>query len=317
MNPKIIFLFVCLIISSVDVGAEIIGDSTVAIYNNWNIKDEATYQVYSTRTIIQGNDSIIKAASPSSTKILLKDTFSNGDLLFEWISQLPSLGDLGEKESWREYFERAYNICEKPQMLLTDSLGVLKDIYNYDSFRIELDSCLLIAQNLFKTLDLSEDQKMKFINSFNNVFNQALSKETLMENAVMFKYYGSIYEVGTTTYEVKIPVPFFNNQEVDAYVNFTCNILEKSEEYELVSLSTDVVYNSDQLMDLLAKTFLSTDQLKMSCLIDPERPYIFMTQTEAYIIEAISGTILQIESEKKSILPDYGRIDYSIMKITD
>lgn len=317
MNLKFLFSLALLIISAIDISAEIIGDSIVAIYNNWSIKEEADYQAYSTRTKIQGNDSILEASSSLSTKILLKDTLPNGDLLFETTVQMPPLGELGEKEPLREYYERIYDILEKPQSFLTDSLGVMKDVFNYDSFREEMDSCILILHNWIHTLDMSEDQKMAMMNGVDNMIQQSLSKESMLENAGMFQYYGSMYEIGTTSYEVKIPVPFFNNQEVDAYVTFSCNVLEKTEESELVSIRTDVVYNSDQLMNLFASTFLSDDQLRKSGMLDPERPYISLTQTEEYIIEAISGTILQIESEKKSILPDNGRIDYSIIKMTD
>lgn len=320
MIYKFVFSFVLLLISTINVNAEIIGDSIVAIYNNWRINEEATYQSYSSRTIIQGNDSTTTESPSGSLTILLKDTLPNSDLLFETKMQMPPLGEHGEfdkMEPLRKFFERYNEVLKRPYSFLTDTYGVIKEICNYDLIREEVDSCFLVLQDIVHTLDISEDQKNAITSGFNNIIQQSLSKESLQENAGIFKHYGLVYNIGTTSEKVKMPIPFFNNKEIDADLTYTCDILEKTEESEVISIRTDAVYDSDQLTNLIATTLLTDDQQRKSGMLNSDRPYIYFSQTEEYIIEVLSGTILQVETEKRTVSPDKSRIDYSIIQLTD
>lgn len=314
MYRKLFFILNLFIISAFNLSAEIIGDSIVVLYNNWNINDEACYEAYSRRIKIQGNDSIVESESTMSTQIKLTDILSNGDLLFETRIQLPDLGPLGAKESLRRYYERIYKFLETPQVLRTDSLGVPKELYNIEELRELMDSCVMDLSKWVMTLDIPFETQNTLIDGARNSFKQSLSRENLSENGGFFQLYGSMYELGMKASDVKMPIPFFNNQEVDANVTLTCEIVSQDDSCEIVSLKTYTIYDSDQLMELVTQ-LLPADKLKESGFLNPNRPFISITESEEYLIDVLSGTILQIESEKKSIMPNAGRIDYSIMQI--
>ena len=294
---------------------EVIGDSIVAIYNNWMVGDTIKYTTYSSRTKIEKTDTIDEGQSYITFEINLSELLPNGDMIFETRTQIPEIGELGRQEVLRLYFERVLNLLKKPQEFVTDSMGVVKDFRNFDYFLSEMDSCKSILRSWVDTLDMPEVPKAKLISGMEKSLDASLSKESLLENVGMFQYYGDVYKIGTSSYNVKLPVPFFDNNEVGATVDFTCEVLEKTEDYEIVSLLTNVTYNSDQLMNLVMTSFLTDQQIHDANLDDPERPYISITQSEEYMIEVLSGTVLQIESEKRAVTPEGSRIDYSLVKM--
>ncbi len=298
--------------------AEVIGDSIVSIYNNWNVGDTAKYTSYSSSSQIENSDTIALPSTSITFEISLTELLSNGDLVFETRTQMPEMGKiLVDTGALKSFFERVLNIMEKPQELITDPQGVVKDYRNFDDYVSELDTCRAMLREWAETLDMPYETKTNYINGMEKFLDASLSKESLLKNVRMFHLYGKTYDIGTCSYDIKMPVPFFGNKEVDARVDLTCEVLETGEDYQIVSIHSLVNYDSDQLMDLFTSAFLTDRQIRDANLDDPERPYISIIQSENNIIEALSGTILQIEKERWTTTPDGGRIERSLVKITD
>ncbi len=310
-------LIVLLLLGSLwhSANGEVIGDSIVAIYNNWMVGDTIKYTTYSSRTTIEKTDTIEVGQSSISFEINLSELLPNGDRVFETRTQIPEIGNLGRKEVLRPYYERVLNLLKRPQQFITDSMGVVKDFRNFDYFLSEMDSCKSIFCSWIDTLNMPEEPKAKLISVMEKALAASLSKESLLENVRMFQFYGDVYKIGSSSYNVKMPIPFFDNNEVGATVDFTCEVLAKTDDYEIISLLTNEIYDCDQLMNLALTSFLTDQQIHDANLDAPERPYISFTKSEKYTIEVLSGTILLIESEKRTVTPEGSLIDYSLVKM--
>lgn len=297
---------------------EIIGDTIVAVKNNLAKGDTVKYDIAMLRLRITGNDTVPEGMAAAQSKIVLSDVLDNGDKIFEMIEKLPELGSTGVPEGLDKLLKQLYSVASKPQQLLTDSLGEVKDICNYEELKMEADTCFKMLEEWVDALDVEEEQKSRMKTTFKGLAEQSMSKESIMEKIKLFQFYGGEYELDTTlTYDIRVTVPFLGNQEVDATVDFTCSLLEQRDDYELVSFQTDVVYNSDQLMDLVKEGFLTEAQIQASGLLDPERPYVSITETAVYEIEVISGKVMKYEDIRRVNTPDGGNLNYTVMQASN
>lgn len=317
MRISPIKLIMSIILFSCSIGvsrSEIIDSNTVAIYNNWLKGDSLKYECYSAKIDIVGNDTVVRESSESTTRLTLKEIMPDGDLIFESVTKAqPPEMDAEKAEFMRPFTETLMRIQNKPLLLRTDSLGVFKEIANYDDFKDDLDSCHRILQSWIKNIDFAEEQKSILSDTFEKQWLVAVSDIT-KGNSEMFNYYGNVYEIGTTSERMKQPIPMFDNAEIDMDIDFTCSVLKAEDDYEIVSLESFATYNSDQLFDLFNKKINIPALTGNKITIDPERPYISITQSEECMIDALSGTIMQIEREKRTIFPEKTHIDYSIIK---
>lgn len=315
---KSLMTVMVVILSSLVMKGEIIGDSIVVVSNNLAKGDTVRYEAAMVRMRIKVNDTIPEGVGTAGIKIVLSDVLENGDKIFEMSEKMPQLDIAGGPEGLNKLMKQLYNIADKPQVFLTDSLGEVKDICNYEDLKMELDSCFNLLDEWVGTLDMEEEQKARMKTVFRAIGEKSISKESILERVKLFQFYGGEYELDTrSTYELRLSVPFLGNQEVDATMDFTCELLDQGDDYELVSFQTDIIYNSDQLMELVKSGFMTDAQIQESGLLDPERPYLSITETAIYEIEVISGKVMKYEDIRRVNGPTEGKLNYTVMQVAN
>lgn len=313
------FLLIILLMSlGIDMAqAGILGDSIVFIYNGWLPGDSVQYTNTTTKTVIKGNDTTRNFSINSRFLIGLKEILPDGDEIFEYRPISTEHDDLGEVAPLKPLLDKLRGLKNTRLLLRTDSLGELKSVVNIDEVRSTGDSALNLVRVLPEMAGGGSEARALTDGILDSYIQTAYSPENILGNENIFKFYGNIFETGTSSNAVRLPIPMLDNKEIDATVDFECSILEATEEYELVLLSTFVNYNSDQLLDLFMSKFLSDKKDQLSFMTSPDRPYASLTVSEKYLIDAVSGLVYIIDTEKRTVLPGTERIDHTVVEIVE
>lgn len=336
---KFFTLLLTVTISSLYASAEIIGDSVASIVNNWDKGEYATYRNYSGRITIEGRDTIIEREGPETiSKLLLADVLPDDDKVFVVTTEYPDsagmIKTLSEQSMFTittengteeentsqtakhkaELYSQFLKLMEKPITLITDFSGEVKDIYDYDSLRSELDSCFEHVKGNIARADLPDGTMLALMLNMQRLWNQVMSKESLMKRFDLFRFYGYNYPFGTTIDNVKLPL-LTEDIEVDATVTFSCEPVETEEGTELVEITSLTSYDSDQVMDYVMSAFLSEEEKKKTSLKDPDRPYISMNVSEKFLFEPQKGTLVEYIRQKLTASPEKTVIDFTVTAI--
>ena len=338
-NLRIFIVLIVMIITYASGFAEIIGDSVASIVNNWEKGEFAIYRNNSGRIHIEGRDTITERETPETiSKLLLAEVLSNDDKVFivtteyaDSTAMIKNLSDASmftvtsddetEKEDTlqtakdkAELYAEFLKLMENPFTVITDFSGELKDIYNYDSLKADLDSCFDHIKAKITKKEIPDGTKLALMLTMQRFWDQAFSKESLMRRCELFRFYGYSYPFGTTIDHVKLPL-LTGDVEIDGTMTFTCEPVETEEGTKLVEISTITSYDSDQVMDYVMSTFLSEEEKKESSLKDPERPYISMTVSENCLYEPKTGTLVEYIWEKRTTTPEKTILDYKVIEI--
>ncbi len=83
LNIQRYVLLTILVLCGISSYSQVIGDSVVAVANNWDVGEYALYKNYSGRIRIEGGDTITEREEPVTiTKVLLKEVLPNEDKVF-------------------------------------------------------------------------------------------------------------------------------------------------------------------------------------------------------------------------------------------
>lgn len=336
---KVFTLLLIVTTSSLYASAEIIGDSIASIVNNWNKGEYATYRNYSGRITIEGRDTIIEREGPETiSKLLLADVLPDDDKVFVVTTEYPDstgmIKDLSEQSMFTittedgteeedtsktakhkaELYSQFLKLMEKPITVITDLSGEVKDIYDYESLRIELDSCFEQIKGNIARADLPDGTMLALMLNMQRLWDQVMSKESLMKRFDLFRFYGYNYPFGTTIDNVKLPL-LSEDVEVDATVTFSCEPVETEEGIELVEITSLTTYDSDQVMDYIMSAFMSEEEKKETTLKEPDRPFISMNVSEKFLFEPRDGTLLEYIRQKLTASPEKTIIDFTVTVI--
>ena len=303
-----LLLLLMVLMAGAQMKGQIVGDSAVIVCNNWLKGDSAVYEKVTQDIKIQNGDTVRSETLTFRKRILLKDIRPDGDLLFEVMTTCEDVDFNNTPQILNDLHHNLQALNKIPQVFLTDSLGNVKDLCNYDELRAEADSCVSGIIEWMRNQPMPEEILSTLINGVENSIEEALSKETLISEAGLFNLYGNEYEIGYSSQKIMMPIPMFDNREIDATLDFVGQILEKTEEREIVLLRTEVIYDSDQLMSAIWGSILPEVPGFMPDN-DPERPKISITRSDEYVIEVTSGTILKITTLTTTAYPN--RIDIS------
>ena len=325
----ILELLFCL---GITVRAEVIGDSVASIVNNWKAGDYALYRNYSGRIRIEGRDTITEREEPETiTKVLLSEVLPNEDKVFIITTQTADSAkmtmDMGDqtlpKEAANtdapvgnkpftekdkdELYAQFLKLIEIPVTILTDFSGEVKDIYNYESLRSEMDSCFNQVMKRIESIGMAEDLYQTLTQNMQNMWDRSVSKEALMARCDLFRYYGYNYPLGVTSDQAKLPL-ISDDYQVDATVTFSCEPVETESGMQLIEITSVTSYNSDQVMDSLLSSFVGEDA---HALRAPDRPYVSMNITEQFLFDQETGTVVAYTTQKKTISSEKTIIEYS------
>ncbi len=305
-------MLLILVLCSISSYAQVIGDSVVAVANNWNVGEYAIYKNYSGRIRIEGGDTITEHEEPVTlTKVLLKEVLPNEDKVFVITTEATDSITTEEntpqddQEELRALFRK---LNETPVTILTDFSGEVKDIYDYDSLRVKMDSCFNQVITKIKAYDLPEEIEEGLTGNMKRMWDQAATKESLMARCDLFRYYGYNYPIGMSTEHIKVPLLSEDNK-VDATRTFSCEPVETESGVQLIELTSMTSYDSDQVMDGILSSVIGQ---KMTLNREPDSPYVSMNVTEQFLFDPETGTVVEYVIEKKANSQDKTIIEYSI-----
>ncbi len=311
LNIQHFALLAIIALCSISSYAQVIGDSVIAVANNWNVGEYAIYKNYSGRIRIEGGDTITEHEEPITlTKVLLKEVLPNEDKVFvittEDADTIKTEGNTpqDDQEELRALFRK---LNETPVTILTDFSGEVKDIYDYDSLRANMDSYFNQVIAKIKAFDLPKEIQEGLTDNMERMWDQATTKEALMARCDLFRYYGYNYPIGMSTEYIKVPL-FSEDNEVDATRTFSCEPVETESGVELIELTSVTTYNSDQVMDGILSSVIGE---KMTLNREPDSPYVSMNVTEQFIFDPETGTVVEYMIEKKTISQGKTIIEYT------
>ena len=307
-----LLLFLMVMMVGAQMKGQIVSDSAVIVYNNWEKGDVVLYETASLTERIVGTDTVRSEGMAMTTSMELKDILPDGDRLFELRSSYDEAILKNTPPILVEMYKKIYSLSDFPQMFLTDSLGVVKDLCNYDQIREKADSCLTDIQALFDDLNLPEELLTPLKSKVKGMMEQSLSKEALMEKVSFFYYYGKEYNLGYSSYKEKVPLPIYDNQEIDATRDFTCSLVEGPFGNLMVYLKTETFYDTDQLLRIVRDMMSSMGVDAFQELDDPERPYMTLSRIDDCGIDLATGTVMTISSLITTTLPDQKNVSYTV-----
>ena len=218
-----IFMLTTAACISVRMAAQSIEDETVSIINNWTMGDHCCYRTYSGRLRIEGNDTIHEREDQEIiTKVLLSAQLPDDDKVFvittQHVDSAKTVKDLSEQPLYSvtadgvtedenttstakdkaEIYAQFLKLMETPVTILTDFSGEMKDIYDYDSLRGEMDSCFAQITAKIEEKEIPDETKQSLLLNMRQIWNEGVKKEALMERATLFRHYGYEYPLGTT-----------------------------------------------------------------------------------------------------------------------
>ncbi len=338
-NSRILIILLSLLSFALSTSSQVIGDSIVAIVNNWEKGNEATYYNYAVRLSIQGGDTIVERESPVTvTTLRLADVLPDDDKIFVMTTEYPDstvmIKNLSEQsmytvttedgteeedtsktaESKAKIYNKFLKLMEKPITVLTNFAGEVKDIYDYDSLRADLDSCFDHVKGSIVDADLPDGTMLAILLNLQHIWEGMVSKEALINQCDLFRYYGYTYPLGSTIEQTKETL-LTGDHEVDAIVNFSCMPVETEDGVELIEISNVTTYDSDQVMDYVMSLFIDEEDQKAHSLKDPDRPYISMIVSELFLFEPKLGTLVEYSREKRTTTPEKTIIDYSVCEL--
>ena len=308
------------------------GDSTISIVNNWKVGDYAVYRNYSGRIRIEGRDTITEYESPETfTKVVLAEVLPDDDKVFvittQYADSIQSDGSVAEKPMSKENDDEAsedgasssmpfdreglnaqfMKLAEIPVTILTDFSGEVKDIYNYESLRAEMDSCFEQFLDKIRLAGMAEDLEQALTGNMKRFWDQSVSKEALMARCDLFRYYGYNYLIGTNVEHARLPL-LTGGEEVDATVTFSCQTVETEDGTQLIEITSITSYDSDQVMDSIMSSVIGR---KIESLREPERPFISMSVTEQFLFEPVTGSVEAYTMQKRTTSPEKTIIEYT------
>ena len=295
--------------------AQIIGDSLVYFSNNWPVGDKVEYESISYKQKILNSDTITEEVSSLvQTKVSLIDICQNGDKIFEIKSKVSdtSIGNLGRKEVFRPYYEEVMKMSEKPLLFLTNQDGSVKDMIGYDCLINDLDSLETIFLQCTEKLDWEKELKRKLVDSTINQLRESMSKQSLIDQCEYLQFYGKAFNIGSIMYNDKIVIPFLNNQIIDTTTELTCEVLLKDIDCEIVKITTTTFLDSDQIIGIFRKQFLS-DPLNFRFKPDVEYPGLI--RINSYLLDLTTSTMLESISKTISFTNDESKINFSIIQV--
>lgn len=314
---RIVLLLLVLMVSNGPMKGQIIGDSAVVVRNNWLKGEYALYETGSINLRIVGTDTVRSEGMAMTTCMTLMDIRPDGDRLFELRTSYDEAILTNTPEILVEMYKKLYSLSDLPQIFLTDSLGMVKDICNYDQIREKADSCLADIEVLLNDLPLPKEIMTPLKSKFENMIEVSLSKEELMKKATFFNYYGKEYELGYSSHKEKLPLPIYDNQEIDATIDFTCSLVEETADNPMVLLKTETLYDTDQLLQIVRQMLMATGLDAFPDLDNPEQPYMTLSRNDDCVIDLNTGTVMTISSLITTNLPDQKKISYTVTNLID
>ncbi len=338
-NSRIFIILISAITCILPASSQVIGDSIAAIVNNWEKGNEAKYYNYAFRLSIQGGDTIVERESPVTiTTLRLAEILPDDDKIFVMTTEYPDstemIKNLSEQsmftvttddgteeedtsktaENKAEIYNQFLKLMEKPITVLTNFAGEVKDIYDYTSLRADLDSCFERVEGNLVDADLPDGTKLAILLNLQRLWDGMVSKEALINNCDILRYYGYTYPLGSTIEHTKESL-LSGDHEVDAIVNFSCMPVETEDGAELIEISNVTTYDSDQVMDYVMSLFIDEEEQKAHSLKDPDRPYISMIVSELFLFEPKLGTLVEYSREKRTTTPEKTIIDYTVCEL--
>lgn len=270
--------------------AEIVGDSVVAIYNNWTVGDTMRYDVTSSESLVSDTDTIVVGTASSQVEIELLESVPEGDMVFRLEVKNPSLPTESYAPEMQPLMDRVLKVSTIPNELVTDYFGRLKDIRNYNDIVAEMDSCKFFLMDMLQSQGLSPEQTAKMTEGLETMFQNVLDKDVLLQNIDLFQCNGNVYDIGSWTFDTDLPAPMLGNMIIPANVTASCEVAKVTDDMQIVVLKFYSVFNSDKLIEGLKNLFM-TDQQRAQTLTDAEEPYLHLTRSEEYVIEALRGIV--------------------------
>lgn len=335
MNDKLFNILRCGVLAiiglySLSTYGQVIGDSVVAVVNNWKVGDYAIYKNYSGKIRIEAGDTITEYEEPVTlTKILLTEVLPSEDKVFVITTQVadstkadinmpegPSIPtenddsndsqDSFTEKDQEELQALFMKLSDIPVTILTDFSGEVKDIYNYESLRTNMDSYFNQIITKISSACLPEEIQEGLTVNLERMWNQAVTKEALMARCNFFRYYGYNYPIGMTSEHTKLPL-LSNDNEVDATVTFSCEPVETESGEQLIEITSMTTYNSDQVMDSILSSVIGQN---MTLNREADSPHISMNITEQFLFDPQTGTVVAHTSQKKTISQGKTTIEY-------
>ena len=124
--------------------------------------------------------------------------------------------------------------------------------------------------------------------------------------------YGKAFNIGSTIFNDEIAIPFLDNKIIDTTTELTCEVLLKDIDCEIVRITTTTFLDSDQIIGLFRKQFLS-DPLNFR--FEPDVEYPGLIRINSYLLDLTTSTMLESISKTISFTKDESKINYSIIQV--
>lgn len=314
---KLLTLSLLALISIFQANAQIQPDTTVTLFNNWMIGDTVFYEQSRQRLNIHGTDTVQTRLMDMEFYLALKDTLPGGNLVFE--QKVTDVTKLDIPDDFRKFIGEDYILLNKklmqlPLTIITTPEGVVDQIELPAEATGLVDSISQLAQQAIDGLQVQDEQREKLKSVLSKALSSVTPKQTQMESLELFEIYGKNYPIDhTVVTDYQVPMPMFNNEQIDARSEFTVNVVSQDEDAEVIFLENELLYDSDQLINCLIKYMLTDDNRMSMNVDDPERPYASMSTTTDYYVEAITGTVLSYEKLNVTSDTDSTRMDYTVI----
>ncbi len=287
---------VCFLILCAGIQAQVLNDSTVQVLAYWDMGDKYEFEHTEKNYKVEKGDTIFGDCITETFELAVIDsTETSYTLRYTMLTHDAQIKDSIGQELSRKLHEVTQGI---PIDILTDQYGTFQDIVNWDELQITLNKAFDIAKGELRSYFQSiypDSISRRLEPMIERTFEPFRNKQTLIGGmkyiTQLFYYHGISMNTGMTySWDEQIQ-SMFDGSPVDVMHAFELD--EIREDDASVVLYAKSVYDSDQLVKSYLnylKNILGAEAPDIPQ--NPERPYIFLTDSTTSIIDVDWGWTL-------------------------